>query len=253
MTPGDRMTFKDHFSGHARQYAAFRPTYPDSVFATLAELAPGRRRAWDCATGSGQAAVGLVRHVGHVVATDASVRQLASAQRHDRVSYCVARAEEAPIGNHTVELVTIAQALHWVNVERFFAEAARALVPGGIFAAWGYGNPSVSEDVDPILTELYEGTLGPYWPPERRMIEDAYEGVAMPFDRIDVPATRLERAMSLEEFEGYVRTWSGTVRYLAARATDPVRPAFDAMAPRWGPPGSRRPVRWPLFFLVGRA
>ena len=51
-------SFKDHFSGHASAYAAFRPSYPPELFEQLAALNTRRERAWDCATGNGQAAVG---------------------------------------------------------------------------------------------------------------------------------------------------------------------------------------------------
>ncbi len=246
------MTFKDHFSGHARQYAEFRPTYPASLFATLASLASRHTLAWDCATGSGQAALGLVRHVERVIATDASAMQVANATRHERVAYCVARGEEAPLGERAVDLVTIAQALHWLDTRRFFGEAARVLRPGGLFAAWGYGNPTVSPEIDPVLIELYSGTLGPFWPPERRMIEEEYAGLEIPFERIPLPTTRLERAMTRDEFEGYLRTWSGTIRYIARHGTDPIAPAFARIAPWWGP-SEPRTVCWPLFFLAGRA
>jgi ubiquinone/menaquinone biosynthesis C-methylase UbiE len=246
------VTFKDHFSGHARQYAEFRPTYPESLFATIASLAPGAKLAWDCATGNGQAALGLVRHVERVIATDASATQVANATPHERIAYAVARGEDAPLRDDAVDLVTIAQALHWLDTTRFFAEAARVLEPGGVFAAWGYGNPTVSPEIDPILIELYSGTLGPFWPAERRMIEEEYADLEIPFERIAIPASRLERAMTRDEFEGYLRTWSGTIRYVARHGTDPIAPAFARLT-RWWDATEPRVVRWPLFFLVGRA
>ena len=89
MTPG----FRDHFASAATDYAAFRPRYPAALFAALAECAPGRHLAWDCATGSGQAAIGLAEHFEQVVATDASAAQLSAALAHARVRYREAPAD----------------------------------------------------------------------------------------------------------------------------------------------------------------
>src|SRR5512132_3696424 len=96
--------FRDHFSGAARLYAAFRPRYPEALFAALARAAPSVRLAWDCATGNGQAAVGLADHMTTVVATDASAAQLAEAARHPRVLYVRARAERSPLLSGSVDL-----------------------------------------------------------------------------------------------------------------------------------------------------
>jgi len=77
--------FADHFSATAAAYATFRPRYPDALFEWLAAIAPSRECAWDCATGSGQAASGLARHFEQVVATDPSAAQLAHAAAGDHV------------------------------------------------------------------------------------------------------------------------------------------------------------------------
>ena len=56
------MSFKDRFSGHAAEYALYRPHYPKELFQYLASLAPNRDAAWDCATGNGQAAEMLAEY-----------------------------------------------------------------------------------------------------------------------------------------------------------------------------------------------
>src|SRR5579864_4799887 len=91
--------WKDHFSGHAADYAAYRPGYPPALFELLASLPRRRALALDCATGSGQAAVGLAERFDHVVAIDASSEQLARAPRHPRIEYRVARAEETGVAS----------------------------------------------------------------------------------------------------------------------------------------------------------
>ena len=102
------MSFKDHFSGHASGYARFRPRYPAQLFRHLASLAPGHRRAWDCATGNGQAAVALAMHFERVIATDASAQQIENAVAHERVEYRVAPAESSGLDARSIDAVTVA-------------------------------------------------------------------------------------------------------------------------------------------------
>src|ERR1043166_7452409 len=157
--------FQDHFSGHAADYRAFRPTYPPELFAFLAALAPARELAWDCGTGSGQAAVPLAAHFARVFATDASAEQLANAERHPKVEYVVAPAEKCPLPDASADLVPVAPALHWFDHDRFYAEVRRVAKPGALFAATCYYKPSVNSEVDPVLRR-WEDFIRPYWTPE---------------------------------------------------------------------------------------
>jgi SAM-dependent methyltransferase len=244
--------FKDHFSGHAAQYAKFRPVYPDELFDWLAREAPARARAVDAATGNGQAAVALASRFESVIALDASAQQVANATPHERVEYRVARAEDTGIENSSVDLVTVAQALHWLDHRRFFAEASRILRPRGVLAAWGYSNATVSPDFDVELIDFYTRIVGPYWPPERVIVEARYAPVVLPFDEIAAPPFALEQDMNREGFAGYVGTWSAVQRYRQAVGQDPL-PLIQAAIDRcWPTPDTIRRVRWPLFLRVGR-
>ncbi|HEU5040829.1 MAG TPA: class I SAM-dependent methyltransferase, partial [Gemmatimonadales bacterium] len=161
--------FADHFSRISAGYAAFRPRYPEPLFDALGRAAPGRRLAWDCATGTGQAAVSLAKRFERVVATDASLRQVRDGAPHAALYYAATRGEEAAVRSGSADLVTVAQALHWLDLEPFYAEARRALVPGGLLAVWTYGRHWVdSGPVDEVLDHFYREVVGPYWPPERR-------------------------------------------------------------------------------------
>ena len=124
-------TFRDHFSGHAGDYGRYRPHYPDALFAWLAAQVGPDARAWDCATGNGQAAVALAGHLAHVVATDASATQIAAAVPHPRVEYAVRPASASGLPDRSVSLVTVAQALHWFDFDKFWNEVRRVLKPGG--------------------------------------------------------------------------------------------------------------------------
>lgn len=149
------MTFHDHFSEHAEDYARFRPTYPDSLYKFLGETVTARALAWDCATGNGQAAVGLAAHFERVIATDASRPQIAQALAHPRVEYRVAEATQSGLADASVDLVTIAQALHWFDTPTFYAEVRRVLTPAGVCAAWGYGLMRIAPAIDAVVDHYY--------------------------------------------------------------------------------------------------
>lgn len=245
------MTFKDHFSETAASYAQYRPRYPGRLMDWLAEKAPGHALAWDAATGNGQAAVALAERFDRVVATDASAEQIANATPHPRVEYRVARAEAGGRDAGSCDLVTVAQALHWLEPAPFFAAAQRALKPGGFVAVWCYVDPHLTDaGVDRALQE-FALVIKPYWPPERVITEDGYRSLPFPFDEIDaMPAFELETTPTLAEFVGYLRTWSATRRFMVAHRDDPVLVVERRLAEMWTA-GERRTLRWPLHLRAG--
>lgn len=233
-------------------YAAHRPDYPESLFSYVVSLVRERRTAWDCGTGSGQAAIGLVEHFERVVATDPSPGQLAHARAHPRIEYRQAPADASGLESASVDLVTVAQALHWFDIGRFYAEAQRVLVPGGVIAVWGYGDPLLdSPGLQRTLHEFNHGTLESYWTPERRILLERYRTIPFPFAEVVRPPFTFERRWTLGELAGYLRTWSATARYVEAHDTDPVEAVEAELARQWGNPGKQRAVRWPLYLRAG--
>ena len=243
--------FKDHFSGHAGQYTRYRPNYPQDLFRSLAALAPDLDCVWDCATGNGQAALGLAAHFARVEATDASAKQIAEAVAHPRVRYSVAPAEASGLPDRSVGLVCVAQAMHWFDLERFYAEARRVAEPEAVLAACTYESCSVSPDVDRITGGLYSGVLGAYWPPERRHVELAYQDLAFPFTEIRMPAFHMQADWTLEHYLGYLRTWSAVQAYIKKNGEDPVQAIESDLEKAWHGPATTRTVRWPLNLRVG--
>ncbi|MGB5345242.1 MAG: class I SAM-dependent methyltransferase [Woeseia sp.] len=242
-------SFKDHFSGHATAYASARPRYPQALTDFLADCCETRQTAWDCATGNGQAALLLAQRFQQVFATDASARQIAAASPHERVTYHVAAAEASALPANSVDLVTVAQALHWFDIERFFAEVARVLRPGGVLAAWCYGLCQVNAAVDRVVLDLYD-ELDEWWPAERQIVNSGYSDIALPFTAIDCPVFTMRLDWTADDMLAYLATWSATQRCRAATGREPVRDIALALRAAWG--GGQRAAHWPLFLKASR-
>lgn len=242
----------DHFSTVARHYAASRPRYPAELFAWLSDQCPVHELAWDVGAGSGQASVALAAHFAQVRATDLSARQLEQASAHPRVAYRAAPAHDSGLPDGSVDLVTVAQALHWFDVARFHDEARRALKPGGLIAEWTYGIVRIEgEQPDAVVRDYYVNVVGPYWPAERRHVENAYADLPFDFRRLDPPAFAMHLHWDLASLIGYCRSWSATARFHAATGIDPIEALGERLAVVWGPAGSVREIRWPLSLRVG--
>jgi len=244
------LTFKDHFSKQAADYAKFRPRYPPELFEYLGGIAPSRQLAWDCGTGNGQAAVGLASVFDHVIATDASEKQIKNAERHGRVNYRVAPAEDSGIDSEAIDLIMIAQALHWFDLDRFYPEVRRVLKPNGIFAASAYNLLTIEPAIDEIVNQYYYEVVGPFWPPERKLVEQ-FADLPFPFHEIDPPKFEMTQQWNLDHLFGYLRTWSSTQRFIAAKDSDPLEEITDELRNAWGDPQQIRDVTWPLAVRVG--
>jgi SAM-dependent methyltransferase len=246
------MSFLDLFSQQAALYAEFRPEYPPELFAWLASTATGRRAAWDCATGSGQAALGLARQFEGVVASDASVKQLAHARQAANVRYFVGAAEAVPLASASLDLVTAAQAAHWFDLGRFYAEARRVLRPGGTLALWCYPLMRIEPQVDQVIDYLYEDVCGPYWNEQRRLVERCYADLPFPFQALTTPPFAMTVQWRLRDLAGYLLSWSAVQAFQRAKGYSPLREVEDALSSAWGDPQTRRAARWPVCLRVAR-
>lgn len=248
------MSGTDHFAGVAAAYAAFRPHYPAALFEFLADAAPGRAAAWDCATGSGQAALGLAGHFRRVLATDASAQQVAHATPHDRVEYRVAPAERSGLADRSVDIVTVAQAAHWLDRPRFYAEARRVLAPAGVIAVWGYGRVTIAPEIDAVLRVFHDETLAAYWTPARRLVLDGYRAIEFPFAELTAPCFTIEHRLTLHRLAGYIRTWSATRAFIERHGRDPVDDLVVELSPAWGngDAAAQLLARWPIAMRVGK-
>ena len=244
------MSFKDLFGTQATDYAQYRPRYPKALFDYLASLTKEHELAWDCGTGNGQAAVELAQFYKSVLATDPSEKQLANAEKNSRITYQQAPAEKSPLEDHHADLVTVAQAFHWFQHEQFFHEVKRVLKPGGAVAVWGYNLCKISPEIDVLVHELYEGILGPYWEPQRKLVEEEYRNCLFPVQEIKPPHFEMNAQWSVEHLIGYLGTWSSLQTFIKKNGANPL----EAMAPKiiktWGV-NQPRLIQWDLALRVG--
>lgn len=247
-----RVNFKDHFSGHATQYARHRPDYPPALFEYLAQKVKQHETAWDCGTGSGQAALRLVEYFDRVMATDPSAEQIRNAVRHEKISYAVAPAEQSEIASRSVDLITVAQALHWFDMDRFYREARRVLKPEGMLAVWCYGLSRINPAVDQVVQHYYTNIVGSYWPPERRFIDEKYETIPFPFVELPTPEFHMKTEWDLDDFMGYLHTWSATRRFQDKNQQDPLNMVQRLLVKTWGETRARQTVSWPLYLRLGK-
>lgn len=240
----------DRFSKQSAMYAAFRPTYPEALYHFILSSVNGRDEAWDCACGNGQVAKDLSPFFKTVEATDHTPNQLANAFKKDNIHYSLGEAESTAFRDHQFDLVTVGQAIHWFDIPAFFNEASRVLKPGGLLAIWGYSLLSISKEIDPIITHFYTKVVGPYWDPQRKLIDNQYRGIDFPFQKIQVPAFDFSFNWTIEELEGYLTTWSAVQKFVKEQGRNPVVDLVPLIKPHWKQ--ERMKITFPLFTLFGK-
>ncbi len=248
--PGVSAGFVDRFSEQAAVYRAARPTYPQELFEALAAAAPGRDLAWDAGTGNGQAAAGLAVHFARAHATDPSAEQIAQAMPHERVAFAVERAERVSLPDGAADLVLAAQSMHWFDLERFYAEAARVLKPGGILAAVGYDWMYVSPGIDAHINRRLLPPLEPHWAPQNRILWDGYRSIPFPGEALRPGAFAIYLDWAFADVRGYVLSWSAVRDFIAAGGEAALTVILDEIGALWG--AERRRIAMPLHLRVAR-
>ncbi|RYZ21170.1 MAG: class I SAM-dependent methyltransferase [Chitinophagaceae bacterium] len=243
---------KDLFSQQAATYARYRPTYPQELYNWLLERVPTRERALDSATGNGQAAAVLAGYFTEVEATDISEGQLTHAVQRPNIRYRISRSEETPFPDNHFDLVTMAQAFHWMDAPRFCAEMNRVGRPGAVVACWSYKFPVAGDPVvNKVIRDFYDNVTGPYWEPERWHVDKDYADLAFDFD--DIETARFESVLQWTRADllGYFSSWSATQKYIRMHGHSPVVHVEGPLAEVL-PEESPIEVRFPLFLKAGR-
>lgn len=243
---------KDLFSDRAGHYAGFRPHYPDALYDWLLDHTPGRDTAWDCATGNGQVARALSPHFHVVEASDISAAQLAHAWKDaPNIRYSLQPAERTTFPDARFDLITIGQALHWLDVDAFHREVSRVARPGALLAEWGYGLPVFPvTGIAEALDQFYRETTGPFWEPERRHIDEQYARLPFPFVPVPSPTFSMEAEWDLSQLGGFLSSWSAVQTCVRRTGKDPVPDFVQSLTSLW-PDGEVLPLRFPLFLRAG--
>lgn len=241
-------TMKDLFSQHASDYAQFRPVYPNKLYQFIFSHVKNFDCAWDAGTGNGQAAFALAKRFKKVFATDISATQLEQANKATNINYSVG-AEEINLPNSSVDLITVAQAIHWFDMEKFFGSASRVGKPDAVIAVWGYGLLRVNPEIDVLIDHFYTKIVGPYWDPERKLIDEHYQTIHFPFQEITTPSFSFSFRWPLAQVEGYLNTWSAVRKYIKINQTNPVDVLITQLRPYWQ---DSQGITFPLFLRLGR-
>lgn len=246
------MNFKDNFSKQADIYRQYRPSYPEELFSYLQSLTPAHNLAWDCGTGNGQSAIALTRYFKQVYASDPSENQIKNAILHDRVTYKVERAEHNELNDHSVDLITVAQAIHWFDFDKFYSEVKRVLKPNGIIAVWTYGLTFITDEINAITKNFHDHVVGDFWLPENRLIEQEYKTIPFPFNQITPPSFTIESTLNLNDLLGYFRSWSATQKFMDKYHKNPLEQLKKDLLPYWGEENTIRRTTRKLILKVGQ-
>jgi ubiquinone/menaquinone biosynthesis C-methylase UbiE len=243
---------KDNFSKQSKEYAVFRPTYPDEVLEFILSQVSSKNSAWDCGTGNGQVAAKLSLSFQTVYATDISENQIANAVKKDNISYQVASAEDAPFDENSFDLITVAQAIHWFDFDKFYNKVRFTLKPDGILAVLGYNLMTIDAQCDKIIRHLYSDILGDtYWDKERKYLDEQYQTIPFPFEEIKAPEFSQKVNWTLDQLIGYLNTWSAVQHYIKANGTNPVDEIRKQFEEFWGE-DQKKQVCFPTLLRIGR-
>lgn len=243
--------FKDFFSKQSDIYVKYRPSYPAELYTFLAGLTGKHDLAWDCGTGNGQAATSLAAYYHKVIATDPSAKQIENAIAHPKVEYRVEKAEHSGLANASVDLVTIANALHWFDFNSFYSEVRRVARKGAVIAAWACPTPHIEPEIDKIIFDYHDHVLNDYWRAENRLVENEYRDIPFPFEPIKAPQFRIEKMMDLDGVMGYLNTWSATQRFMEKNGHNPADEVREKLHRIWHD-GSQKKLLWNLPMKIGR-
>ena len=246
------MAFIDKFSDYSDLYARARPVYPDTLFDAIARDLPGRNLAWDCGTGNGQAAVRLAKYFDRVHATDPSPQQIGNAVRVANVDYRIGQAEECDLPSQSVDLILVAQALHWFDRDRFYSEAHRVLKTNGRLAVIGYDWFYITPEIDQTVWETLLGPIRPFWAKNDLLVFDGYRSIEFPFTEVPVPAVAFHLEWDLQQLISYICSLSSTRAAIRELGDQFVHHAQRELERSWGDGSSKRRVVMPLHIRCGR-
>jgi len=243
----------EYFNVISNDYKKYRPVYPKELFDFLADIAPANDLAWDCGCGTGQATAGLSNYFDKVIGTDVSEGQIKNAIKKQNIIYKVTSEKNSKLKNKSVDLVTCAQSLHWLTLNKFYKEVKRVLKPGGIIAVWTYNLFRVNKEIDGLIDKFYFDIIYSYWPEQRKHVESKYKELDFPFSKRPAPQFSMEAEWSLDQLIGYLNTWTGVQNYIEFEAFNPLEFIEKELQTIWKKNKSKKKeIVWPITVKVGK-
>jgi Methylase involved in ubiquinone/menaquinone biosynthesis len=240
---------KDLFSKQANTYAKYRPVYPQELFDYILRFVSEKNTAWDCATGNGQAAIMLASHFKKVIATDISEKQLSLAKPATNILYQIAAAEQTNFPDNSFDLITVAQAYHWINFDAFEKEVKRVAKKNAIIAVWGYNLFTTNNAaIDALIKNFYSNIVGPYWDKERKFVDDNYSSVPFNFSLLPTKQFFIKTEWSKDDLIGYLNSWSSVQHFMDDKKYNPINEIINDIGIVWK---DIKPVSFPLFLQLG--
>lgn len=236
---------KAYFNTEAENYAAYRPSYPPELAKSLADLCSGHQLALDVGCGNGQLTSLLAPHFGQVVGTDPSEKQLEHAKVADNISYLNQAAECIELAENSVDLVVVAQAAHWFDLEKFYAQVRKVAKPEAVIALVSYGVPYIDDPINAIFQKGYWQDVHQFWPAARRHVENSYADLYFPFVSIPVPSPNIKRSMTVVQFTRYIKTWSAYGNAKELNDLDKFERFLGSLTQVW-PESETKQVIWPI-------
>ncbi|XP_033748407.1 putative methyltransferase DDB_G0268948 [Pecten maximus] len=228
---------------HAELYAKYRPKYPDALYEMIgnfcrAQGTSGVGVAVDVGCGSGQGTFPLCDTFNHVVGVDISQSQIEQALRlqnldnkydASRLSFRVGPAEDLSFReDNSVDLVSVAAAIHWLDTEKFYKEVDRILKPGGSLIVYTYVLPKPDkEEAVQMEAQFYKEHLSEY--ASSRMFPKL-EDYKIPYsDELGLRTVPMNSTLSVHEYVGLITTLSASQTYLQHNPSSAI---FDDLTQR---------------------
>ena len=241
---------KDIFSTQANMYAKYRPVYPKELFDYILQFVEEKNTAWDCATGNGQAAIMLAPQFKKVIATDISEKQLSLARHHANIQYQTTSAERTNFPDHSFDLITVAQAYHWLKFEAFEKEVKRVAKKDAVIAVWGYNLFTTNDAaIDKLVKKFYFEIVGPYWDAERKYVDANYSNAPFNFSPLPTKDFSINIEWSKDDVIGYLNSWSSVQHFIDAKKYNPVNDIINDLNLFFK---EVKHVSFPLFLKLGR-
>ena len=242
---------KDNFSTQSDKYAKFRPSYPSEFFDFLNSVITKKENAWDCGTGSGQVAFELAKTFDNIYATDISQSQIDNARQSAKIEYSVQPAEKTNFAENTFDLIIVAQAIHWFDFEKFYAEVKRTAKENAKLCVVGYGLLEITPEIDFVIRDFYTKVIGEYWDKERKYVDENYTTIPIPFKEIQVPKFENKHEWNLKHLVGYLNTWSAVKHYIKKNNHNPIEELEIKLKKTWNI-GESKIVKFPILLRIGQ-